>query len=171
MNTTENLKFDSAKFMFSRWHVYVEVYPRGEPEMYALSITVECWYLNQQGSFMAQISDSLSQIFSAVKHLTVEYDPYEALRLLFEEQYDVDRADWRKLLSSFSNVKTCHIGDEFVWELSHCLRSDGGELPLELLPELQELTYSGGVTKAFDSFIDARRNAGRPITLVHHSPD
>ena len=45
-----------------------------------------------------------------------------------------------------------------VAELSRCLRPDDGELPgpLELLPELQELTYSGS-GDAFNSFIDNRK--------------
>jgi hypothetical protein len=44
---------------------------------------------------------------------------------------------------------------------------EDGELPLELLPELQELTHSGSgnTGDAFTSFIDARQNAGRPVTL------
>jgi hypothetical protein len=44
---------------------------------------------------------------------------------------------------------------------------DDGELPLELLPELQELTYSGigDASDAFKSFVDARQNAGCPVTL------
>ena len=43
---------------------------------------------------------------------------------------------------------------------------------MELLPELQEFTYSGSddIGDAFTSFIDARRNAGRPVTLVRPSP-
>jgi hypothetical protein len=45
---------------------------------------------------------------------------------------------------------------------------EDGELPLELLPELQELRYFGSrdTGDAFTSFIDARQNAGRPVTLV-----
>jgi hypothetical protein len=56
--------------------------------------------------------------------------------------------------------------------LSHCLRLEDGELRLELLPELQELTYFGSrdIGDAFTSFIDSRQNAGRPVTLVHHNP-
>ena len=42
MNTTENLRFDSAKFKFSWDEVHVEVYPPEEAEMYALSINVDC---------------------------------------------------------------------------------------------------------------------------------
>ena len=84
-----------------------------------------------------------------------------------EEHNDVARTEWRKLLRSFSNVKTLDIGDGLVGELSRCLRLDDGEHPLELLPELQELVYpeSDDVDDAFTPFIDARQNAGRPVTL------
>jgi hypothetical protein len=69
-------------------------------------------------------------------------------------------------------VKTLRVCDGIVKEFSHCLRPDGGELPVELLPELQELSYSGSgdaqADDAFTSFIDYRRNAGHPVTLIRH---
>jgi hypothetical protein len=66
-------------------------------------------------------------------------------------------------------VKTIRIDHGLVGELSRSLRPDDEELPLELLPELQELTFtgSGDVSDAFTSFIDARENAGHPVTLAH----
>jgi hypothetical protein len=65
-------------------------------------------------------------------------------------------------------VKTLCVRRGLVVELSRCLRLGDGEHPLELLPELQELTYSGSdnVKDAFTSFIDARKDAGRPVTLI-----
>jgi hypothetical protein len=59
------------------------------------------------------------------------------------------------------------VKDGLVEELSRCLRLEDGELPLELLPELQRLTYFGTRDSgdAFTSFIDSRQNAGRPVTL------
>jgi hypothetical protein len=61
-----------------------------------------------------------------------------------------------------------NIHHGLIGELSCCLRLDNGEHPLELLPELQELTYlgSGIVSDAFTSFIDAHQNAGRSVTLI-----
>jgi hypothetical protein len=69
-------------------------------------------------------------------------------------------------------VKTLRVEDGLVEELSRCLGLEDGELPLELLPELQELTYFGSrdTGDAFTSFVDARRNAGRPVTLVRNGP-
>jgi hypothetical protein len=74
-------------------------------------------------------------------------------------------------LRPFGDVQTLQIdsiGNGFVEQLSRCLELDDGEPPLELLPELQELTYSGSVNygDAFTSFVEAHQNAGRPMTLV-----
>jgi len=64
-------------------------------------------------------------------------------------------------------VKTLRIGNGLTEELSRCLRLEDGEHPLEVLPELQGLTYSGsGNAGAFTSFTDSRQNAGRPVTLI-----
>jgi hypothetical protein len=170
MNTASNFRFDSAKFEFSGNQVHVGVYLREEAEVYVLSMKVYCGPLDLQVSSMAQIFDSLSQMFSTVEHLALERKGSS------EEHNGVDRTEWRKLLRSFSKVKTLRIDDGLVREFSRSLRLDvvvdDGEFPprLELLPELQELTYSGsgdtGDAFAFTSFINARQNAGRPVTLV-----
>jgi hypothetical protein len=167
INRIENLSFESAKFEFSKGQVYVEVYPRGETELYALSIAVGCWHHDWQVFSVAQISNRLSQMFSAVEHLTLEHEVHDWSS---EEHSEVDRIEWRYFLSSFSNVKTLHIDDGqhgLVEELSRCLQSDDGELSFELLPELQELKYSGSYDTygTFTSFIDIRQNIGRPVTL------
>jgi hypothetical protein len=103
-----------------------------------------------------------------VEHLNLEHSAHSQS---FEEHNEVDRTEWRNFLRSFSNVKTLRVEDGLVEELSRSLRLDDGELPLELLPELQELTYSGSgdTGDAFKSFIDARQNAGRPVTLIRSS--
>jgi hypothetical protein len=60
-----------------------------------------------------------------------------------EEHNEVDRTEWRKLLRPFSNVKTLRIEKGLVKDLSRCLELEDGEFPLELLPELQELSIMG----------------------------
>jgi hypothetical protein len=165
MNTMKNLRFDSAVFRFYNGRVDVEVYPRGETETGDLSIAVDCWHLDWQVSSVAQISNALSPVFSAVEHLTLEH---EAHNWSIKEHDEVDRIEWRRLLGSFKNVKTLRIAHALVEGLSLCLQSEDGELPSELLPELQELSYFGGsnIGDTFNSFIDLRQNAGHPITLV-----
>ena len=169
VNATESLTFKSAKFGFYDDQFDVKVYPHEEAEIIALSITVLCCHLDWQLSSAAQILNSLSPLFSAVNHLTVDHDVHSQSS---EEHNEGDRTEWHRLLGSLRNVKTLHIEEGLVEELSRCLELDDGELTLELLPELQELTYSGSsnTSNAFTSFISARQDAGRPLTLVRRSP-
>jgi hypothetical protein len=167
MNTTEYFRFDSAELWFHAERIYLGVYSPGD-ETKALIIGVPCWHLDWQISSVAQISNSLSHLLSAVEHLTLEHRIHS---LTSEEHNKVDRTEWRKLLEPFGNAKTLLIGNGLVEQLSRCLELEDGELPLELLPELQELTYSrsGDTGDAFTSFINARQKAGRPVTLVLES--
>ena len=163
MNATETLRFDSASFTFSDKYVDAVVYRHGETKMYTIGMVVFCWHLDWQVSSVAQVSNSLSQMFSAVDRLTLKYKVHSRSS---EEHNEVDRTEWRSLLRPFRNVKTLWIDSELVKDLSRSLQLEDGELLFELLPELQELTYSGGGGDAFTSFIDARQNAGRPVALV-----
>ena len=167
VNRTSNLRFDSVKFEFSGEKVLVTLYLREEAEIFSIRMHVDCWHLDWQVSSVTQISNSLSQMFSATEHLTLEYAAHSRSS---EEHNEVDRTEWRKLLSSFSKVKTILIDDELVKGVSHCLESDDGGLPLDLLPELEELTYSGSgdTGNPFTSFINARQNAERPVNLIAH---
>jgi hypothetical protein len=165
MNTTKNLRFDSATFEFSLNRVSVWLCLREKADVYALSMTIFCLDLhrNLQVSFVGQIFKSLSQNLSTVEQLSLKREAS------FEEHGgpEVNPTKWRKLLRSFRYVKTLSVDNPFVEALSRCLESDNGEQPLGLLPELQELRYSGSddTGGAFTSFIDARQNAGRPVTL------
>ena len=65
-------------------------------------------------------------------------------------------------------MKTLRIAKGLVEELSRYLELDDRELPLGLLPELQELTYSvsGNTGNTLTSF---RQDVGRSITLTRRS--
>ena len=166
VGTTENIRFKTAKFKFSDRNVNVEVYPHEDADMYALSFTFGCWQLDWQVSFAAQIFNVLSPVLSAVEHLNFEHEFHSQSS---EEHNEVDPTEWRKLLRSFRNVKTLRIAEGLVEELTRCLQLDDGKLSSEMLPELQELSYSGSGNTggAFTSFIDACQTAGRPITVIH----
>ena len=175
MDKAENLKFDSTKIEFSKNLVSVGMYLREKAKVYApVSMNVFCWYLDLQVSCMAQIFDSLSQGLSTVDHLALELEGPSEEHEHNEPEIDPavraewSRTEWRNLLRSFSKVKTLHVDDRLVRELSDCLRLDDGEPSLELLPELRKLTYSGSgdIGDAFTSFIDDRQTTGRPVTLV-----
>ncbi|KAF8490324.1 hypothetical protein F5888DRAFT_1638120 [Russula emetica] len=141
MNTTENLSFSRAEFLFSDKAVYVEVYYHEEAKTYyALVIDVDCWHLDCQVSSTAQILNTLSQKFSAVEHLT---SGHEVHSWSSKEHNEVDRTEWCKLLRSFSNVKTLSVDDGLVRELSCCLQLDDGELPRSFLPSCRSSHFQG----------------------------
>ena len=140
MGRTEIVGFDRAEFNFYSERVHVGVNPAEiKMPMDAFSILVRCWHLDRQVSSVVQISNALSQILSAVEHLTLAHDDHDRSS---EEHNEVDRTEWRNLLRPFSNVKALDIDYGLLKELSRCLRLEDGEHPLDLLPELQELTPS-----------------------------
>ena len=175
MNSTENnkLRFDSAKFGFSGRQLYVETYPHERSRRSCISISVDSLHRHGDVSSMAQIVDALGQVFSAVEHLILDHEE-DSLSSEEDFEVEVDRTEWHKLLRPFSNVKKLRVNQGLVREFTRFLRLDDGELPPELLPELQELTYSGSSNPgdAFAPFIDARQNAGRPVSFksVRRSP-
>ena len=166
LNTTIDLEFSHAEFGFLNEGVSVDLKPREKAETYTLSICIYCQHFDWQVSSMVQICDLLSHLFSTVEHLTLEYMVHEQSS---KEHNEVDRTEWRNLLRSFGKVKTLRIDHGLVGEISRILRPDGEELPLELLPELQELTItlSDDVRDTLTSFIDARQNTGHTVTLSH----
>ncbi len=168
VNTAENVRFNHAVLCPYDKIIEVAMGLYGA-KIYVFAVQVDEWPLNRQVSSMAQILNQLSQVFSPVERLTLRCEEHSQSS---EGDNEVDRIEWRRLLRSFNNVKILRVEDGLVKELSRCLRSKDGELPLELFPELQELTYyaSGDTGDAFTSFVEARQDAGRPVTLIRHSP-
>jgi hypothetical protein len=170
INTAENLTFRTARVAFDEVGVSIRVYPHQGAKMYALYVEVGCKPIDWQVASAAQVFDALRTAFSTVDSLTLEYDGFF---IPSEWRHEVDRRPWRELLRSFSSVKVLRLGDgdDFVGQLSRSLRLEDGESALELLPELKELSYSAiddDDSSAFAAFIDARQNAGRPVTLIRH---
>ncbi|KAI0249399.1 hypothetical protein BJV78DRAFT_703185 [Lactifluus subvellereus] len=131
----------------------------------AFYLKVLCRPLDWQVSSAAQILGALHPILSVVEKLTLSQSP--------EWHNKVDRTQWHQLLRPFSNLKTLHVQNDLVGKLSRSLRTDDGEPPLELLPNLNEVGYSGGddARDAFTPFINERQEAGHPVnlTMVDHS--
>ena len=102
-----------------------------------------------------------------VEHLTLEYTRY---RISSEWNNEANRTQWREFLGSFGKVKTLRMDGALVRQFSRSLQPSEGESPTELLPELQEMSYSafGSSLDAFSRFVDARQKAGRPVTVIRH---
>ena len=91
---SENFRFHRAGLFFSSERVRAHVNP---PETNlltdAISINIYCWHLDWQVSSVAQISNGLSQMFSAVEHLTLSNEAHSQSS---EEHNEVNRTEWRK---------------------------------------------------------------------------
>lgn len=163
MITTENLRFSIATFGFYDWGVLVRVDPYEGARTYALHMEITCIPFDWQVASAAQIFYELGTVFSAVEYLTLEYSG------AFMPSSGADRGQWRKLLRSFRNVKTLRVGNKLTGELSHSLKLDDGESPMDLLPELKGLVCSAGgdFDNPFTTFINARQVVGHPVALVH----
>ena len=167
INTAETLTFRRARIAFDEEGVSIRVYPHQGAKLYTLYVEVGCKPIDWQVASAAHIFNTLRTAFLTVDHLTLEYN---GSFIPLEWGHEVDRRPWRELLRSFSNVKILRVGvgDDFVRQLSRSLQLEDGELPLELLPEMEELSYSAidDDDTAFTAFIDARQNSGRPVTLI-----
>jgi hypothetical protein len=166
--TTGNLqlKLNTATLIFREDYLSLTAYPHKGAKMYTLDMMLG--YFDWQVASTTQVFHQFRTVFSAIEHLTLEYDSdFEVPEGSNEAGY----TQWRELLASgsFGNVKTLFAGGELVEQLSRALQPGEEESPTELLPELQELSYSAidASHDAFTPFIDARKKAGRPVSMTH----
>jgi hypothetical protein len=123
---------------------------------------IEGGHLGQQVTSAVQILGTLSPVLSVVEKFTFGYITGNQPAGL----HDIDRIQLRELLRPFSGVKTLHVQNELVKGVSQSLLSEDGELPLELLPNLEELRSSGSdVRDILTPFINERQSAGHPVTV------
>ena len=170
MKAAVSLKFHDAEIEFSRGAVRVGLYPHDGGGKWAFRMDLDCEDLDWQVSSVAEISDALSQAFSAVENLTLGMKIGNPPPDTKDGYYEVGCTLWHRLLSSFAHTKTLFVDSSLVAELSRCLLSEGKEFPFGLLPELQQLIYSGVAgSDAFRPFIDSRRNGSHRVTLIRHA--
>ena len=169
MSTAENIRPNTIALTFLLDHLTVVAYPHKGARMFTLVMAISGRHLDWQVASTAQVLQTLRTVFSAVEHLTLEYKRH---LISLEWKNEADRAQWRELLETFENVKTLHVDDELVEQISRSLHPGDGESPTDLLPELQELSYSArNPEKAFTPFVDARQKADRPVIVIHPSAE
>jgi hypothetical protein len=165
LQTSQNLTFHTVDLVFGSDSVIFSASSHQENRD-SLQLWIRCKHFDWQVVSTAQILRTLSPVLSVVEDLMLHYGEHD---LSSEWHNEVDRTQWRELLSPFSNVKTLYVQNGLVTELSRSLCSEDGEESLELLPNLQELQYSGDgsdVGDAFTPFINERQTAGHPLRLT-----
>jgi hypothetical protein len=103
-----------------------------------------------------------------VEQLTLSHVEYSQSP---EWHNEIDPTQWRGILRPFGNLTTLRVQNSLAGRLSRSLQADDGEPPVELLPNLKELGYSGDDARdAFIPFIDERQVAGHPVNLTKVNP-
>jgi hypothetical protein len=162
MQASENLIFNAVELAFNSDSVAIMADPQRGRRKCPLYMQITCNHFDWQVASVTQIFDTLSPVLSVVEKLTLRDEEHNQS----SEWHEVDRTQWRNLLRPFTNVKVLHLENEFVGGLSQSLPSRDGDMPMEILPNLEELSYSGGDTGgAFTAFINEREVAGHPVHL------
>jgi hypothetical protein len=162
MQSSESLRFRAVKVTFDETYVQLRGYT--QRRVPPLQLYVECRQFDWQVASVVQIFSSLSPLLSVVEQVTVGYKEYSRS---LEWHNRFDRTLWRQLLRLFTNAKAIHVQDVLVGKISRFLPAGDGEPPLELLPNLKEVGYSGrgDARDAFAAFLDERQVAGCPVSL------
>ncbi|KAH9955673.1 hypothetical protein BC827DRAFT_1158106 [Russula dissimulans] len=164
VSTTENLKRRCrADLIVNDYGVIFLLRRSTKAQVHALRLSVPYPFSDPSAAFIAQTADVLRPIFSAVTDLnlfTVNGD--------LSGWYSDDHLNWRDVLRPFSNANSLLVHCDLVGAISRALRFGDEELPADLLPELRELACCGSDENvdAFAPFVDARKNADRPVTLI-----
>jgi hypothetical protein len=165
LGTSESLSFNTIGLAFHNGFAELTGVQLGETSRYPFVVSIRCGHLDWQVSSAAQILDTLQPVLSVVETLTLTHYEHNPMSEWHDE---VDRTTWRQLLRPFTNLKMLRVPNELIGRLAPSLQSDDGDPPLEFLPNLGEVGYSGGgdARKAFTPFLDERQVAGRPVNLI-----
>ncbi|KAH9955693.1 hypothetical protein BC827DRAFT_1386300 [Russula dissimulans] len=168
ISENNNLRSNCVKLGFYNKAVIICAYPHDKARIYTWRA---CFRRRDPdgsdwpvGSRAARLHDALRPALFSIVNLILEYD-YSRLAARGDQ---VDRTHWREILGSFGNVNTLHVPNGLIGEVSRSLKPENGESPMDVLPQLKKLSYSGsrGAGDKLKPFIKARRKAGRPITLT-----
>jgi hypothetical protein len=118
---------------------------------------------------MMQMSDALSARLSTVEVLRVSFDRYYRADYVWE-----DYLPWRRFYRHLSSVKTLQITHSMARTL---YQGHGEPDDLFVLPALEEIhlfeleideSERGTILAAFQPFVNAREQAGRPVNVFFH---
>jgi hypothetical protein len=169
MQSTENFQFQAAELVCGSDYVRLQGVPQLGTWKHPFNLRILFRHFDWRMLSAIQILDALSPVLSLVEQVTLIVNCEESSQW----QDEVDRSRWRGLFRSFSNVKNLHVEtDVGDYGIGHSLRTEYGEQPLELLPNLEEVSYSGSDDEnAFTPFINEREVVGRPVRLTRRVDD
>jgi hypothetical protein len=161
MQTSENLRFNVVQVAFDELSISLRAVPLKDSPFW---LRVTCSHLDWQVASAAQLCGTLSPVLFAVEQVTFSHQLHKHSS---ETHDNVDQRQWRELLRPFTNAKTIRVQHDLIGKIFHSLLSHDGEPPLELLPNLEEVEYSGGGDNqdVLTAFVNERQVAGQPVNL------
>ncbi|KAF8259187.1 hypothetical protein EI94DRAFT_1790633 [Lactarius quietus] len=170
---TEGLKaLPTGEISFRYEGVFVSMdQHRTQWDIGQLILDVMCYRLGQQIFSAVQICRALIPVLSGVERLRLGLDFGKTM----EGAREIDSIMWHELLRPFTAAKELRISPELSEELSSALQEDDVGSDPGFLPDLQDLVsdfFWKDADAPFDSFIHARRVAGRLVhpTLLRLNP-
>ena len=166
IHRTEGFGCPSAWIIFNKDGASMDAGRYEQRGIGQLSLRVNCEPLDWQIDSITQLCGALGGCLSAVEDLTLDLD---VNGMPSDWKNGLDSMLWHELLLPFVGVEELHIGSSLTQELSQALRSVGGGMVLELLPELQELEVQLEIDQAQDAFslfVEIRESVGRPVYLL-----
>jgi hypothetical protein len=162
IQTSENLTFSAVQVTFGQNVVSLHAVTREWNTPWILRFS--CSHLNSQVAFAVQFFDTPSPLLSLVEKVTFSYEEHKRSS---QRHNNIDRRQWREILRPFTNAKTFLVQGDLINKIFRSLPSNHGEPPLELLPNLEEVGYSGdsNAWDAFTTFLNERQVAGHPVSL------
>jgi hypothetical protein len=164
MQAYENLTFTALQVTFCASTLSLHALPWKRHTR--LTLEISCRHdLNWPVASTVQFFGALSPVLSVVEQVTLSHEEHH---LSSQWYHYVDRTQWRELLRPFINARTIRVQDDLVTKIFRSLPSEDGEPPLEILPNLEEVEYSGGgndARNAFTRFRKERKVAGHPVSL------
>ncbi len=164
INTTEAFKLPTATVFFgNEVSIFTDHHITQRYEG-AFTLRVMCKELDWQIDCAAQICCALMLPLSGVQELRLDFDG--SVMPITWWNGGIDGTTWHELLRSFIGVNELRICAALLEELSRALQVNDVGLDPGLLPGLQAIVFYGKrADTLFDSFIHARRVAGRPVHL------
>ncbi|KAH9170003.1 hypothetical protein EDB89DRAFT_2072476 [Lactarius sanguifluus] len=135
-----------------------EAEPRRDPGT-GIYVCLLCEWIDRQTLHLAQVLSGISPRLSNIIHLAIGCD-------MFEPWNDPDDFEWLQLLRPFSSVRTLFVVATFARYVSPAGRDISRVIATEVLPALELLCLEDGPVSSIDELTAARRDSGRPVTIV-----
>ena len=161
-----SLLFEDDHVFF--WAVPSETPKSDDPQSYILiNVSILCEGKDWQIAHLTMVLSQISIVSSNVVNLAIDADADLSPLIPQPEDEDIDDIDWLQFLSLFSSVQRLGVATTFSGHISRALEVIADRMmATEVLPALDTLTLQGQSVSSVDKFITARRDSGRPVTVV-----